>query len=163
MLSMNSFKNKWLFAFMSGVLALSTAFAADDDKKEKKPYEQIKQDKLVFSAKNIKQRTAPVGSIYVEGDDVPSAAPPPVAESSGPRNGEQVYTSNCSACHAGGVGGAPKFGTDVWNGLAANVGVDGLLQSVINGKGIMPPKGGCANCSDDELKLAVEHMISSAQ
>lgn len=159
---MNSFKNKWLLIFMSAVLALGTAIAADDKEQQEnsKGYKALKS-KMLFSKQNIDKRTKPVGNIYVEGDDVPAAAPPPVAESTGPRGGADVYTANCSACHASGVGGAPKMGDAIWKELSQQ-GVDTLLQTVISGKGIMPPKGGCASCSDDELKLAVEHMMASA-
>ncbi|WMS86599.1 c-type cytochrome [Pleionea litopenaei] len=163
---MISFKNKWLLLVVAASLSLGVAAATE--KKEEKKEEQSKgyleaQKKSMFSKENIAKRTAPVGKIYVEGDDVPAAAPPPVVESTGPRSGGDVYTANCSACHGAGVGGAPKFGTSAWSDLAAANSIDALLQSVVNGKGIMPPRGGCANCSDDELKDAIQHMIDSAQ
>ncbi|NVJ49467.1 MAG: cytochrome c5 family protein [Gammaproteobacteria bacterium] len=160
---MISFKNKWLALAAGAVLAFNLANAADDKKEEKSKGYLEAQKKALFSKENVKKRTAPVGKIYVEGDDVPAAAPPPVAKVTGPRNGEQVYTANCAACHGVGVGGAPKFGTSAWTDLAAANTTDVLLQSVKNGKGIMPPMGGCANCSDEELTKAIEHMINSAQ
>ncbi|WP_144393091.1 c-type cytochrome [Pleionea sediminis] len=162
---MNSFKNKWLFIVLSAFFTLGLAeVTANDEENNDKSYEKLKQEKLIFSEKNVRERTAPVGSIYVEGDDVPAAAPPPVAESTGPKDGKTVYSTYCSACHADGIGGAPKFGdASVWSSRVEASGMEGLVSSVINGKGIMPPKGGCANCSDDELKKAVEHMVSSAQ
>ena len=77
--------------------------------------------------------------------------------------GQQVYKNSCQACHAAGVAGAPKLGDkDAWAPRIAT-GIDALLASSINGKGIMPPKGACASCSEEDLKAAVEYMVSQAQ
>ena len=78
-------------------------------------------------------------------------------------DGQQVYKNSCQACHAAGVAGAPKLGDKaVWAPRIAT-GIDALVASSINGKGIMPPKGACASCSDDDLKAAVEYMVSASQ
>ncbi|MCF5387332.1 cytochrome c5 family protein, partial [Pseudomonas syringae] len=37
-------------------------------------------------------------------------------------------------------------------------GLDGLLASTIKGLGIMPPKGTCGDCTNDELKSAIQSM-----
>lgn len=77
--------------------------------------------------------------------------------------GQQVYQKSCQSCHAAGVAGAPKLGDkDAWAPRIAT-GIDALVASSINGKGIMPPKGACASCSDDDLKAAVEYMVSESQ
>jgi cytochrome c5 len=34
---------------------------------------------------------------------------------------------------------------------------------VIAGKGGMPPKGTCMDCSDNELKSAIQYMIDNAK
>ena len=39
-------------------------------------------------------------------------------------------------------------------------GTGALVQSVTNGLNAMPPKGGCMSCSEDELRGAVEYMVS---
>jgi len=78
-------------------------------------------------------------------------------------NGEQVYQKSCQACHATGVAGAPKLGDkDAWAPRIAT-GMDALVASSISGKGIMPPKGGCAGCSDDDLKAVVEYMVNQSK
>ena len=78
-------------------------------------------------------------------------------------DGQQVYQQSCQACHAAGVAGAPKTGDkDAWAPRIAT-GMDALVASAINGKGIMPPKGACASCSDDDLKAAVEYMVSESK
>ena len=77
-------------------------------------------------------------------------------------DGQSTYTKTCSICHAAGVAGAPKFGDKAaWAPRIVN-GVDALAASVKSGKGAMPPKGTCMDCSDADLKAAVEYMISQS-
>ncbi len=91
---------------------------------------------------------------------VAAAAP---AAAAGPRSGEEVYTAACAACHAGGVMGAPKYGD---KGLWASrlpQGKPTLYEHAIKGYNAMPAKGGCATCSDDDIKAAVDHMVAAVQ
>ena len=75
--------------------------------------------------------------------------------------GEAIYNKACVACHASGVAGAPKLGDKAaWEPRLA-LGVDGLLQSAITGKNAMPPRGTCMDCSDDDLKIAIEFMLGT--
>lgn len=102
------------------------------------------------------------GQVCLEGDDSCGSAAAVAAVSSGAaRSGEEVYTSKCLACHATGAAGAPKFGSSDWADRRSK-GIEALLETAINGIGAMPPKGLCNDCSDDELKLAIEHMLDSA-
>ena len=78
-------------------------------------------------------------------------------------DGEQVYQASCQSCHAAGVAGSPKLGDKAAWAPRIATGMDALVASSINGKGIMPPKGACASCSDDDLKAAVEYMVSASQ
>ncbi len=41
-------------------------------------------------------------------------------------------------------------------------GNDALLSSVLNGLNVMPPKGGCMSCSEDELRAAVQYMVDKS-
>jgi cytochrome c5 len=78
-------------------------------------------------------------------------------------DGQQTYQSTCQACHATGAAGAPKVGDkEAWAPRIAT-GMDALYSSAINGKNVMPPKGTCASCTDDELKAAVDYMVSQSQ
>lgn len=82
-----------------------------------------------------------------------------------PRTGEQVYQQFCGTCHKTGVANAPKFADKAaWEPRIAK-GKDVLYQSAINGVAgtAMTPKGSCMNCSDDELKAAVDYMVQNAQ
>lgn len=68
------------------------------------------------------------------------------------------YNSSCMACHAAGVAGAPKsFDSAAWAPRLA-LGMDALVASVKKGKGAMPPKGLCMDCSDDQFKQLITHM-----
>ena len=80
------------------------------------------------------------------------------------QTGEQVYKAVCSSCHASGAAGAPKFGdTAAWASRLGK-GYDGLLTSVLKGKGAMPARGGSnpADISDYELGRAVVYLANSA-
>ena len=107
----------------------------------------------------IAERIAPVGEVCVEGQPCATAAPV-AAASNGPRSGEKIYNSYCTACHTAGVLGAPKIGdTGTWNQkLAAAGSYSTLLTNAIKGIGSMPPKGTCMDCTDEEISTAIEHM-----
>jgi cytochrome c5 len=87
---------------------------------------------------------------------VAAAASPTAAQASG---GEAIYKQVCVACHAAGVAGSPKMGDKAAWAPRIATGLDMLTQSVVKGKGAMPPKGGSA-ASDTEIRSAVEYMVS---
>jgi cytochrome c5 len=112
----------------------------------------------------IEERIKPVGESCLVGDaDCGGAATPAGGELA--RSGEDVYNTACMACHMTGAAGAPKLGdVAAWADRLAK-GTDALYVSGINGlPGTgMIAKGGCMNCSDDEVKAAVDHMIEGSQ
>lgn len=74
-------------------------------------------------------------------------------------DGKQTYDTYCQACHNTGVAGAPKAGDKAaWEPRVAQ-GMEVLMNTAVNGKGAMPPKGTCMSCSDDELKAAIKYMV----
>ncbi|WP_165856601.1 c-type cytochrome [Marinobacter sp. JSM 1782161] len=115
----------------------------------------------------IKARIAPIGTVCVDGEDcgdiLTSAAPASASASSGPRSGEEVYQSVCAACHNAGVAGAPVTGdAPAWSPRLEK-GLDTLITHAIEGFNAMPAKGGCANCPDEEIQAAVEHMVEAVE
>lgn len=75
-------------------------------------------------------------------------------------DGQAVYDQHCKGCHVAAVGGAPKPGdAAAWESRKAK-GVDAMVQTVMTGKGAMPPKGTCATCDEAGLKAAVEVMLA---
>lgn len=110
----------------------------------------------------IAERIKPVGSVCVEGDDSCGGASAAPVAAGGARSGEDIYNGKCAACHGSGVLGAPKFGTSEMTERLDAKGMETLLNHAINGFNAMPPKGTCADCSDDEIKSAIEYMLSGS-
>ena len=74
-----------------------------------------------------------------------------------------VYANTCVTCHGPGVAGAPKLGDkDAW-APRIKLGKDALYKSALKGKKSMPPKGGHFSIPDDDVKLAVDYMVTNAQ
>jgi cytochrome c5 len=76
--------------------------------------------------------------------------------------GKKLYDTNCMACHAAGVAGAPKLGDKVAWAPRIATGMDTLYVSAIKGKNAMPAKGG-SGASDDDVKAAVQYMVAAAK
>ncbi|MFQ6024120.1 MAG: c-type cytochrome [Acidiferrobacterales bacterium] len=77
--------------------------------------------------------------------------------------GKETYETACQVCHAAGVAGAPKFGDKAaWKDRIAK-GKDTLYEHSIKGFNAMPPKGGNMSLSDDDVKAAVDYMVSKVQ
>lgn len=107
----------------------------------------------------IADRIKPVGSLCVAGEEC-AAGGGAAAVASGPRNGEQVYNTYCTACHTAGVLGAPKKGDKAtWDKRLADSGsYQTILNNAINGIRSMPANGTCGDCSSDEISGAIEYM-----
>jgi cytochrome c5 len=73
-----------------------------------------------------------------------------------------LYAQICTACHAMGVAGAPKFGDKAAWAPRIALGIDALTASAIKGKGAMPPKGG-STASEAEIKAVVTYMVNAAK
>ena len=92
--------------------------------------------------------------------ELAKAAP---AAAAGPKDGATVFNSVCGACHNTGVAGAPKVDDKAAWGPRIAQGKDALYKSAIAGKGAMPPKGGAADLSDDEIKGAVDYVLTKVK
>jgi len=81
-------------------------------------------------------------------------------------NGKAVYGKVCIACHMTGVAGAPALKDKArWEEIAQKD-MKTLHHDAINGftgkHGVMPPKGTCTDCSDQDLYDAVAYMLKTA-
>ena len=132
--------------------------------------------------REIIERIKPVGSVCIQGRDCSAgaesaqaseastttgAATPAAADTAAPvaaaRSGETIYSTACVACHSTGVGGAPKMGAAAdWAPRIAQ-GEAMMLEHSMKGLRAMPPMGTCMNCSEDEMKLAIEHMLANSK
>lgn len=75
-------------------------------------------------------------------------------------DGKSVFEQVCSKCHRTGVLNAPVAGNKAMWEPRVQAGMDKLYQSAINGTKDMPPKGGKDRLSDEELRSAVDYMVS---
>ncbi|CAH2920235.1 MAG: Cytochrome c5 [uncultured Paraburkholderia sp.] len=80
------------------------------------------------------------------------------------KTGEEVYKAVCSACHASGAAGAPKFTNTADWAPRISQGFDTLLHTALTGKGAMPPRGGTSpdDYSDFEIARAVAYMANNS-
>lgn len=119
----------------------------------------IKADKSASTgddADSADVRIQPVAKFELKKAAVPATA-------NAPRDGATVYNSICGACHNTGAAGAPKAGDKAaWAPRLAQ-GAASLYKSALNGKNAMPPKGGAADLSEDEVKAAVDFLIGKAK
>jgi cytochrome c5 len=77
-------------------------------------------------------------------------------------DGAAITQGLCFACHQAGMNGAPKFGNKVaWAPRIAQ-GKDKLYEHAIKGLRGMPPRGGGANLTDDQVKAAVDYMVKAS-
>lgn len=92
---------------------------------------------------------------------VAPAAPAPAPVAAG-KPGNEVYNSVCVVCHVTGVANAPKLEDKAAWEPRAVTGVAALVQSVLKGKGAMPPKGGAMTLGEADIENAVRYMLEQA-
>lgn len=126
------------------VLVSGTAFAADE-------HDQA-----------LVERIKAVGEVCQAGANCDAAAPAAGKAAAGgakARSGADIVAKHCAMCHGNpGIPGAPKTAAEWKPRLAAKGGVDGLAASATKGINAMPPKGMCMDCSDAELKAAIQQL-----
>lgn len=76
----------------------------------------------------------------------------------------QTYQNTCFACHGTGAAHAPEVGDVIEWEIRLEKGLDTLVKNTISGlNGIMPAKGLCVDCSDEQLKAIVEYMLENSE
>ena len=76
----------------------------------------------------------------------------------------QAYQTTCFACHGTGQAHAPLVGDIIEWEIRLDKGIDTLVQNTINGlNGIMPARGLCTDCSNDQLRAIVEYMLEQSK
>jgi cytochrome c5 len=78
------------------------------------------------------------------------------------KSGQEVYDAVCTACHAAGALGAPKFENKGDWGPRIAQGYDTLIKHATEGIRQMPPRGGDGDLSDVEVARAVAYMANAA-
>ncbi len=130
------------FAALAAAGLISESFAATD-------------------ADAVNARIKPIGQVRINDGSTP--APAPKAAAGGGKSAADIYKKSCMACHATGVANAPKVGDQAaWDARMAK-GMDTLVGSVNKGMGAMPPKGGDASLTDDDIKATIKFMAEGAK
>jgi len=120
---------------------------------------------ILYAQSNWEQavvdRVAPVGSTCMVGD--PCAGEVAAVAASAARTAEDIYNSNCMACHMTGASAAPILGNvEQWAPRIAR-GIESIYSNAINGLNVMPAKGLCLSCTDDEIRAVVDYMVAASQ
>ena len=154
-------------AVMMVVFFTAAQFVGTDDEAEAK-----------LRASKVAEVTAPVGQVTAVGEEMPSEAKAPetaevAAEKTtgetGGNTGETVFKGLCVNCH--GVAAlatmVPQAGDKAAWGPRIEQGIDTLHSHALNGftgnMGMMPAKGGNPALTDEEVKAAVDYIVSLAK
>jgi cytochrome c5 len=110
-------------------------------------------DPGALTDKAVAARVGPVAKVEI---GAPPAAP-------GARSGEEIVKTVCGACHVPGVAGAPKIGDKAAWAPHIKMGLNAMVATAAKGtaKG-MPPRGGAADLTDQELARAIVHMANQS-
>ena len=83
------------------------------------------------------------------------------AASHAAKSGAEVFQARCSACHATGALGSPKFGDSAAWAPRIKTGFDALWSSALKGKGNMTAQSG-GDLSDYEIARGLVYMANAA-
>jgi cytochrome c5 len=107
-------------------------------------------DPGALSAEAISARLQPVGKVEFG-----------AAGAGAVKSGEEIVKEVCGTCHVPGVANAPKLGDKAAWAPRLKLGLNGLLQSVVKGKGAMPARAG-TSLTDQELASSIVFMANQA-
>jgi cytochrome c5 len=75
-------------------------------------------------------------------------------------SGQKIYERYCVICHRDGIAGAPRFRNEQdWEKRTSGHTIDDLVTAAVKGMNAMPMKGTCYECSEADLKAAIEYMV----
>jgi cytochrome c5 len=159
-----------LIVIAIGIFALARVVASETQDK------QVMEETQYL--KSVQERLQQAGQVAVAGQDNSALAIKADAGAAGqagsagagpalPKSGEEVFQQVCTACHGGGIAGAPKAWDKAAWGPRIAKGNDTLydhaLKGFQGGSGVMPPKGGRADLPDDLVKQGVDYMVGMAK
>ncbi|MBA2656669.1 MAG: cytochrome c5 family protein [Tatlockia sp.] len=102
----------------------------------------------------IEERIKPVGQVHLAQQ---------IARLNSPREsgkGKAIFEQYCSICHQGGLAGAPKLhDKQDWKPRLDKSTLSELIASANKGLNAMPVKGTCKDCTDEDLKNAIQYML----
>lgn len=120
------------------------------------------EERTALARERAEARLQPVGAVRLSGEPMPESLQPKAAAAEEPMSAEQVVQNVCAGCHAAGVLGAPKIGdTAAWQ-QRMQQGLDTVVANAINGIRGMPPRGGNASLTDEQVREAVILMLKDS-
>jgi|SRR5690554_1158725 len=143
--------------FLIAKLILSNMLAIADGVLEPEP----------MDAEAVEERIKPVAKENIGEEQIAEA--PAVEEDAAAAGdadensvGKQVVTQVCAVCHSTGMMNSPRIGNaDDW-APRLEQGIETVYDHALNGLNMMPARGGNPKLSDEEVKAAVDFMISAA-
>ena len=140
--------------FLIANLILSNMLAVADNVIEPEP----------MDAEAIAERLKPVAKENIGEEQIAEAPTAEAADDAADASvGKQVVTQVCAVCHGSGMMNSPKIGNGADWAPRLEKGIDTLYDHAINGFNMMPARGGNPKLTDDEVKAAVDYMVSSAE
>lgn len=126
------------------------------------------------AVRRLEERIAPAGAVYAGQTGAAAQAAAQAAALAkaasqvaygGTTDGKTIFDNLCTACHTNGVGMAPTLDHSHWDKRIAQ-GKDTLYRHAIEGftgpdGGIMPPKGGNAALTEEQVKATVDWMLGN--
>lgn len=117
-----------------------------------------------MAAEDVVERIKPVAQVNVGEAPVVVAAAAPVADAAPAGGaGEKVVAQACALCHNTGMMSSPRLGNAEDWAPRIEKGIDVLYANALDGLNMMPARGGNPSLSDDDVKAAVDHMVSLAK
>ncbi|HCC66741.1 MAG TPA: cytochrome c5 family protein [Moraxella sp.] len=148
-------------------LGLTMSACSKHESAESKPTEEIAAEQGEIARANHPMPVASQPASFVPPTAASAAATTTTATATpvSADAGEKLFSSVCATCHTAGLMGAPKLGDKAdWAPRIAQ-GKDTLYKHAIVGyqgkSGVMPARGG-SQASDEEVKAAVDYMVSKA-
>ena len=112
-----------------------------------------KHKEATIDPKKIAENIRPIGQVTLIASSSAEA-------NQTPRSAEEIYKTTCAVCHLTGVANAPKMADKAAWEPRISAGLASLITNATNGKGAMPPRGGKADLSDEELKATILYMTN---
>ena len=136
------------------------------------PFERARAEADTGLAAEASANTAAPGRVAVAGADnralaIVAASSVVHAALAIPANGEETFRAVCSACHATGVGGAPRVGDRAAWAPRIGQGMARLTEHALKGfagkSGVMIAKGGRSDLPDELVRQTVDYMVKASQ
>ena len=140
-----------IFTFSIAFLARDVGFKPEEDN----PSREVTTEERIRPVADV--YTGEAGAAAIE-EAAASAGAEITVAFDGSLDAEMIYTNVCTVCHGTGVAGAPIPGSPAMVERAGK-GQDMLVQNALNGLNAMPPRGGRADLSDEQIQVVVEFML----